>query len=206
MTKENDTKLIEVMSHHYSETFDLLKNVVARRDRLFLYILLVIFIILLYMSNPTVMSDWVNSFFNKQVSGNSTTPMAPLIDVSVIGVVLLLVLLSLSHTYFQTVLHVERQYEYVYKLEEELSSHFKDKAFIRESKHYWAFKRDFSKWTKGIFWYLFPFLYLFFIGAWVWFLVTTSQTPPGYKIVDLFITASILASLGLYIRAIIWKK
>jgi len=203
---DNDTKLVEVLSKHYSETFDQLKEVVARRDRLFLYILFVIFILLLYMSSPIVMSDWVNSFFSNQVVGSTGTTMQPLIDVSVIGVVLLLGLLSFSHTYFQTVLHVERQYDYVYQLEGQLSIFFNDKAFIREGKHYHKYKRKFSSWTKIIFWYLFPFLYLLFIVFLLWFLFTTSQTPVGYKLVDLLIIVSILVSMWFYLLAIIKRK
>lgn len=206
MSDDNDTKLVEVLSKHYSETFDQLKEVVARRDRLFLYILFVIFILLVYMSSPTVMSDWVNSFFSSQVTGSTGTTMQPLIDVSVIGVVLLLGLLSFSHTYFQTVLHVERQYDYVYQLEGQLSSYFNDKAFIREGKHYRNYKRKFSSWTKIIFWYLFPFLYLLFIIFWLWFLFTTSQTTVGYKIIDLLITVSILVSMWFYLLAINKRK
>lgn len=201
-----DTKLVEVLSQHYSETFNQLKEVVARRDRLFLYILIVIFILLLYMSSPIVMSAWVNSFFSSQVTGSTSTTMLPLIDVSVIGVVLLLGLLSFSHTYFQTVLHIERQYDYVYQLETQLSVFFKDKAFIREGKHYRNYKRKFSLWTKVIFWYLFPFLYLLFIIFWFLFLFTNSQTPIVYILVDTLITLSILVSLGFYLLAIIKRK
>jgi hypothetical protein len=206
MNDEHDIKLVEVLSKHYSETFDQLKEVVARRDRLFLYILLVIFILLLYMSSPTVMSDWVNSFFSSQVVGKNGTTMAPLVDVSVIGVVLLLGLLSFSHTYFQTVLHVERQYDYVYKLEEQLSAFFNNQAFIREGKHYINYKHKFSRWTKAIFWYLFPALYVVFIGGWLWFLFTRSQASLFYQFVDTLITVSILISLGYYLLAIIKKK
>ena len=206
MNNNADTKLVEVLSNHYSETFDQLKEVVARRDRLFLYILLVIFILLLYISSPTVMSDWVNSFFSSQVTGATGTTMQPLINVAVIGVVLLLALLSFSHTYFQTVLHIERQYDYVYQLEEQLARFFSDKAFIREGKHYLNYKRRFSSWTKFIFWYLFPALYLLFILYFLWFLFTTSQTDVGYKIIDLLITVSIMISLGFYLLAIIKKK
>lgn len=206
MSNDDDIKLVEVLSKHYSETFDQLKEAVARRDRLFLYILFVIFILLLYMSSPTVMSDWVNSFFSSQVTGSTGTTMQPLIDVSVIGVVLLLGLLSFSHTYFQTVLHVERQYDYVYQLERQLSAYFDDKVFIREGKHYRSYKRRFSSWTKIIFWYLFPLLYLLFIILWLGFLFTASQSPVGYKIIDVLITLSILVSMGLYLLAIIKKK
>lgn len=36
MNNDGEIKLVEVLSRHYSETFDQLKEVVARRDRLFL--------------------------------------------------------------------------------------------------------------------------------------------------------------------------
>jgi hypothetical protein len=199
MANDNAIQLVEVLSNHYSETFNQLREVVARRDRLFLYILFVIFILLLYMSSPTVMSEWVNSFFSSQVTGNNGTSMQPLIDVSVIGIVLLLGLLSLSHTYFQTVLHIERQYDYVYQLEEQLCRYFNDQVFVREGRHYRKYKRKFSSWTKVIFWYLFPFLYLLFIVFWLWFLFTASQAPSGYKVFYFLITMIILISLVLYL-------
>jgi len=206
MNNSPDTKLVDVLSRHYSETFDQLKEVVARRDRLFLYILFVIFILLLYMSSPAIMSDWVNSFFSSKVAGSSGTTMQPLIDVSVIGVTLLLALLSFTHTYFQTVLHVERQYDYVYQLEKQLSVFFDDKAFIREGKHYRNHKRRFSSWTKVIFWYLFPCLYLLFIIFLLGFLFTTSQTPVGYRVVDALLIVSIIISMWLYLIALIKRK
>jgi hypothetical protein len=206
MSDTPDTKLIEVLSHHYSETFEQLNNAVARRDRLFLYILLVILILLLYMSSPSVMSDWVNTFFNNQVRGAANSTMQPLIDVSVIGVVLLLALLSFSHTYFQTVLHIERQYDYVYQLEQQLSQHFGGRAFIREGDHYKKYRYRFSRWTKGIFWFLFPSLFFLFIVYWLIFLYTQSQAPLIFIIVDSLITVSILISLSLYVWALMKKK
>ena len=206
MSDTPDIKLIEVLSQHYSETFELLHKIVARRDRLFLYILLVIFVLLLYMSSPSVMSEWVNTFFNNQVNGAANPNMLPLIDVSVIGVVLLLGLLSLSHTYFQTVLHVERQYDYVYQLEQELSSHFAGRAFIREGDHYKKYRYRFSRWTIGIFWILFPSLFFLFIVYWLIFLYTQSQAPRIFIIVDSLITVSILISLCLYVWALMKKK
>lgn len=199
----NDTKL-EILSSHYSETFSLLKEVVARRDRLFLYILGVIFLLLLYMSAPSAVSDWLNQFINSKSGNNS--PTANLIEASFVGAVLLLGLLSLSHTYFQTVLHIERQYDYVYQLEVKLSEHFDGEAFIREGKHYRKYKRLFSKWTKGIFWILFPMLYVVFLIYWVLFLFTTSQASTIYKVVDGSIVLSILVSLGLYMFALVKKK
>lgn len=202
MADNKDTQL-EVLSHHYSETFELLRADVAKRDRLFLYILVVIFLLLLYMSAPTAMSDLLNNFVSSQAGGDEPTR---LIDVSFMGAILLLGLLSLSHTYFQTVLHVERQYNYVYQLENELSKHFDELAFIREGRFYRNQRRKFSTWTKVIFWILFPFLFLLFNIFWLVFLFARSQAPFAYQLVDTLISVSILTSLGLYLLALIKKK
>ena len=202
----NKDSQLEVLSAHYSETFSLLKSAVEKRDRLFLYILFVVFSLLLYMNAPSAMSDWLNSFVSNQAGSDTNGTNATLIDVPFIGAMLLLGLLSLSHTYFQTVLHVERQYDYVYQLEKQLSKHFDEKAFIREGKHYRDHRRKFAGWTKIIFWYLFPLLFLTFNMVWLVFLFTKSQTLITYKIVDSLIIASILTSMGFYLLAIIKKK
>jgi hypothetical protein len=196
-------KQLEVLSQHYSETFELLRGDVAKRDRLFLYILIVIFILLLYMSAPDAMSALLDNFLKSRIGSEDKTP---LIDVAFIGAILMLGLLSLSHTYFQTVLHVERQYNYVYQLEERLSQHFDELAFIREGKFYQGHRRKFSKWTKAIFWWLFPCLFLLFNVIWLIYLFTVSKAPITYKIVDTLITASILTSLWFYMQALIKKK
>lgn len=200
----NTDASLEILSTHYSETFSLLKSAVEKRDRLFLYILIVISLLLLYMSAPSAVSDQLNLFINSQTGNDTNT--ANLIEVPFIGAILLLGLLSFSHTYFQTVLHIERQYAYVYQLEEQLCVYFGGKAFVREGNHYKKYKRTFSKWTKGIFWILFPLLYIIFIIAWLFFLYTTSQVSLIYKIVDTLITASIFASLSLYLLALFKKK
>jgi hypothetical protein len=202
MSNDKDTQL-EVLSHHYSETFELLKTDVAKRDRLFLYIVIVIFALLLYMSAPSVMGDLLNNFIRIQLGDKSETS---LIDVSFMGSILLLGLLSLSHTYFQTVLHVERQYRYVYQLETELSRRFNNKAFIREGEFYKSQRRIFSKWTKAIFWWLFPSLFLLFIVAWLIFLWGSSGAPFAYQVVGSLISLSILMSLGLYMLALMKEK
>ena len=120
--------------------------------------------------------------------------------------ILLLGLLSFSHTYFQTVLHIERQYNYVYELEEQLSKHFDGKAFIREGTHYKRNKRFFSRWTKFIFWFLFPVLYVVFIVAWLMFLFRQFPAFSLYWTVNLLITLGTLTSLSLYVYALTKKR
>jgi hypothetical protein len=195
---------LEILSAHYSETYSLLKLAVEKRDRLFLYIVGMIFLLLIYMSAPSAVSDWLNLFISSR-TGPNAAPTA-LLEASFIGTIFLLGLLSFSHTYFQTVLHIERQYDYVYQLEQQLSAHFGGQAFVREGDHYKKHRRRFSKWTKAIFWILFPALHFLFMIYWLIFLYTRSQAPLIFMIVDSLIAASILISLGLYLWALVKKK
>jgi hypothetical protein len=211
MATEQNTHL-EVLSAHYSETFSLLKSAVERRDRLFAYILAIILALLLYMRTPSAVGDWINQYLNKQAGQESPAeqtnplPRQDYIDDSFIGVILGIGLLSLSHTYFQTVLHIERQYSYVYQLEKQLSSSFDDKAFIREGKHYREHRRKFSSWTKAIFWYFFPLLFLAFIAIWSYFVITNPYMYPIYKVANGGIIVVTLISLGYYLWALLKKE
>ncbi len=132
--------------------------------------------------------------------------MIQLIDISFIGTIFWIGFLSLSHTYFQTVIHVERQYDYVYKLENQLSKHFDEKAFIREGKHYRDNKRKFSSWTKIIFWILSPLLIFLFLFSWQLFQFRNLQTDLIYLVINSLISLSILISMGLYLWALYKKK
>ncbi len=205
MGDTQDTYL-EVLANHYSETFELLKADTGRRDRLFLYMLVLIFLLLLYMSAPTVMGDWINSFVVNQAGSRGDSATTRLIDVSFIGTLLWFGFLCLAHTYFQTVLHVERQYNYVYHLEKELNDHISGIAFTREGKHYRDNRRIFSSWTKFIFWILSPLLIFLFLVSWQLFLFKNSQTEPIYIIMNSLISLSILTSMGLYLWSLYKKK
>jgi len=205
MSKDQNTHL-EVLANHYSETFELLKADTGKRDRLFLYMLIVIFLLLLYMSAPTLVGEWINSFVVSQSGNAEDSAMIQLIDISFIGTIFWIGFLSLSHTYFQTVIHVERQYDYVYKLENQLSKHFDEKAFIREGKHYRDNKRKFSSWTKIIFWILSPLLIFLFLFSWQLFQFRNLQTDLIYLVINSLISLSILISMGLYLWALYKKK
>ena len=205
MAIDDNTKL-EILSDHYNETFELQKSNVERRDRLFLYILVLLGIILLYVLTPNVIGNWIDSFIKNQINNQQPSNTSPVINTSFIGAILWFGLLSLTHTYFQSVLHVQRQYDYIYNLEEELSRYFDDKAFIREGKHYEKYKLKFSSWTKIIFWNLFPLMLLVFVIFWLVFLFSQSNAPLGYLIIDSLISLSILISEGLYLWALYRRK
>lgn len=87
-----------------------------------------------------------------------------------------------------------------------MSRRFNNKAFIREGEFYKSQRRIFSRWTKAIFWWLFPSLFLLFIVAWLIFLWGRSEAPFAYQIVGTLITGSILMSLGLYVLALLKQR
>jgi hypothetical protein len=205
MTVDENTRLT-ILSDHYNQTFALQKGDVRRRDLLLLYILILIFVILLYILAPNTLGDWINSFLANQINNQNHAAPPAVIDVSFIGAILWFGLLSLAHTYFQTVLHVERQYAYIYSLEKELSAYFDGKAFTREGEHYRQYKRRFSSLTKFIFWILFPVLLFVFVILWLLFLYSRSLAPLGYLVFDTAIAAIILISEGLYLLALYKKK
>ncbi|MBC8332278.1 MAG: hypothetical protein H8E28_09885, partial [Anaerolineae bacterium] len=167
MEVDKNTKL-EILANHYRETFDLQKGFVAKRDRLFLYVLGLIFVLLLYMQAPNAIGDWINSYLSSQIADSpEILPAEKILDVSFIGAILWFGLLSLVHTYFQTVLHVERQYNYIYQLEKVLSSYFDQTAFVREGKFYTKHKLKFSSLTKFIYWNVFPFFLFAMVIIWL---------------------------------------
>ncbi|MBT3391008.1 MAG: hypothetical protein HN413_11425 [Chloroflexi bacterium] len=206
MTIDQNTKL-EILAEHYNETFELQKSHVTRRDRLFIYILGLILFLLIYMQAPNAIGDWINSYIVQQVAnGQENSTPANILDVSFIGAILWFGLLSLVHTYFQTVLHIERQYNYIYGLEKELSAYFDGNAFVREGKHYKKHKLKFSRLTKVIYWNIFPALLLSMVALWLRFVVMTPNVPTLYKIIEIVISGIILISEAFYLLALYKKR
>jgi hypothetical protein len=197
---------LEVLADHYSKSFELLKEDVGKRDRLFLYMLILIFVLLLYMSAPDAVSKLINMLVANQTGEPDPGKAGQIIDVSFIGTIFWFGFLGVSHTYFQTVLHVERQYNYIYQLEKMLSEHFDEKAFVREGKHYRDNRRKFSSWTKFIFWMLSPFLMFLFLVSWQVFLIRNTQTEFVYLATNSLISLSIIISMVLFLWALYKKK
>ena len=115
---------LELLANHYSETFALLKSDVARRDKLFLYMLILLSVILLYLINPEMVSQMFQGMLSNLTGTENGDSSLTELDLSFVAMVLWFGLLSLVHTYFQIVLHIQRQYDYVYGLEELLSNEY----------------------------------------------------------------------------------
>ncbi len=157
MSELSDTKL-EVLSSHYDETFSNIKAALRQRDRLFVLLLVIVTVMLLQAIAPEEAGTTLSEMVGTRLG------VGP-IDVSVISSVLWFSALAAVVRYFQAVVYAERQYEYIHRLEEVLSSHFDDKAFTREGRAYLDGYPLFSKWTWVLYTIAFPGLLVAVLGG-----------------------------------------
>lgn len=195
-----DSRLAMIVDH-YNETFRMLKEDASRRDRLFGYVLLLMVLVLFHLFAPDVVARLVGTLVQAQTGLDDAAGVESVLDVSFIGALMWFGLLTLTHTYFQTVLHVERQYDYLYRLEERLAQYFEGEAYTREGSHYYRHRYLFSRWTKAIFWLLFPFFLLAVILYRLWTLFSLSLSP-AYFWVMFLIALALLVSTILYLLAL----
>lgn len=199
MKIDNNTKF-QSLASHYKDSFELIKGDVARRDRYFILMLVLLTVMIFQIFSPDIADEIITALIKTQLE------LELALDTSAIDTILWFSLLGLGHTYFQTVLHVERQYSYIYQLEEALNKSFKDMSFTREGKTYEKHKYSFSKWTKFIFWNLFPFFLITIIVSKLYIEYNLHAAPPVNFYANLVIAASLLTSTYLYLRGLYRKK
>jgi len=121
---------LSLLHDHYQETFAWIQDYLKLRDRLFAYVLVIITLMLFQMHSPAESGGAISELITKKLE--LKTP----IDVAFLSSVLWFALLSLVVRYYQTVVHIERQYDYIHKIEAQLSPEYDGKAFTREGKSY----------------------------------------------------------------------
>lgn len=145
-----DTAKFQVLSEHYAQTFDLLQGHLKRRDRTFAGVLLLLIIMLFQLFTPDEASNLMTDIVSNKLG--LETPIDFLYVLSVVW----FVLLASTTKYFQSVILIERQYEYVSALEGELNSHYEGVEFTREGKSYSSNYPAFLNWASFLYTVLFP--------------------------------------------------
>ena len=148
-----DAKL-QLLHDHYKDTFFHIQEYLKLRDRLFLLILIVATLMLFQVYSPAKSGEAVSQFITKKLELKSP------IDITFIGSIIWFALLSLVVRYFQTVVHIERQYAYIHQLEELISTEYGSKVFTREGKSYLKDYPLFSSWAWILYTIVFPALLL----------------------------------------------
>ena len=194
-----DIEKLQILSGHYTHTFDFLQTHLKKRGRLFAGLLLILAILLFQIYTPSEASSLISSLIEKKLEIKTA------INLLYIQSIIWFVLLAVVIKYFQSVVFIERQYAYLHSLEDNLSSEYNGQAFTREGKSYLSNYPAFLNWASFLYTMLFPAILS---------VVTTSKIVSeyrqyGYSEVlvwfNILIYFFIMISLGLYLYGIHFK-
>lgn len=141
-----------LLHEHYKETFNNIQDYLKLRDRLFAYVLLIVTLMLFQMYSPSGSTGAISELLTKKLE------LKTLIDISFLSSIIWFALLSLVVRYYQTVVYIERQYNYIHTIEDQLSPEYDRKAFTREGDSYLKNYPLFSSWTWILYTIVFPTL------------------------------------------------
>lgn len=179
---------------HYKDTFDIHRASIKQRDTLFYGLLVILAVFTLQLSSTEIVVGVVNDYVNKATGvklGKS---------VDFISTLLWLLLLGCTTRYYQVVLEIERQYEYLHSLEEKLNGYYPEtKIFTREGDSYLSKYPLFSNWVWLLYTVFFPSLIIFSVIMKIISDIETMQSIEVNQIVDFVCYLVIATSSVLYI-------
>jgi len=191
---------LQILSQHYSYTFDLLQIYLKRRDRLFLWVLLLLVVMLFYIYTPAEVSNIFAQIIEKKLSVKTE------INFLYIQSIIWFVLLSVMIKYFQAVILIERQYDYIHSLEELLSSEYEGRAFTGEGKSYLNDYPAFLNWASFLYTILFPAILAIITTAKIVLECKQNGLKEFQVVFDILIFVFVIISLGLYLYGIHFKS
>jgi hypothetical protein len=139
-----------LVAEHYRETFGHQREYIQKRDQLFVYALLSA-IALAFRASYTDQSEHVLTVVVEKVLGSGVA-----IESAFLGILIWFIFFALIARYFQATLNVERQYEYISRVEQEMTSLYGSDLFAREGKQYLANFPVFGGWMHWIYSWVFP--------------------------------------------------
>ena len=154
-------KKLDILNDHYKDTFSHLVSYRKQRDRLLLYLLAFVTILLLYQFFPNATIDTIFDVLSKKLDVT--------IDLNLTDKILLLMtplivfLFVVGHRYWQIWHLIESQYDYLEKLEKELASLYASGVpFTRESK-FSDKGHDLSIWSNEYYNYVFRTIFSYIL-------------------------------------------
>jgi len=131
MSTPSGDVILETLNDHYKDSFAYLQYHLKIRDKLFFLIILIIIVMLYQIYSPEASGVAIAGFIANRMNLEQSS-----VDISFFSSVIWFGLLAFILRYFQTVIHIERQYVYIHNLEGQLSSFYKDNVFTREGESY----------------------------------------------------------------------
>ena len=190
-TANKETKLT-VLNEHYKETNQAIAANVKSRDRNFFYLLFLLGVMASQLFAPQKSNMLLTQIAQKRLGTDVV------VGANYISSILWFGLLAIAIRYFQTVINLKKQYNYVHRLEEELAKDYDGKVFTRESQSYLEKYPIFSSWLHVLYRGIFPLLLavamtIKIVGE--WHLKNAANLP---RLLDSAIYIMLLVSIALY--------
>jgi hypothetical protein len=166
----SDAKLA-ILSDHYKDSQSAIEQNVKNRDRSFFFILVLFGVMAFQFFSPEQSSSVLAQLVDKQLGVNAN------LSLNYLGSVVWFGLFAVIIRYYQIVINLEKQYNYIHDIEEELAKEYDGKAFTREGKSYLKNYPKFSEWLHIVYRIVFPILLLVSVSIKIvaeW----TAKSPP----------------------------
>ena len=142
-------KKIDILNDHYKDTFSHLVSYRKQRDRLLVYLSVIVGIMFLYQFSPEKTTDAISAVISKKIEGN--LPLDPIVSI-LVQVVPWIFAGILSFKYFQLRALIESQRFYLEMLEKDLTSLFPSGLpFTRETNFSVKENRNLSIWSHKLY-------------------------------------------------------
>lgn len=172
---------------HYKETIKYLKDDLKKRDKLTLYslILIIFYFLIEFKSSDSV--SLVNKYLEKKIGLELN------INYDLLTTAILLLLFRYTLKYFQINLNIEKQYNYIHKLEDDLNNLANSQLITREG---FSYLEDYPLLSA-----LIHRLYNFFLplGLIVVMIIKLIQTFQNFSLLNILIISLIILCTFLYL-------
>ena len=187
-----DEKKLEIYYDHYKDTFQQQVRYIENRNRYFFISLVLVGLLFVLITDPSTVNNAANGFAQKNVSEKFV------FDFGYVNHFILFGLLCVLILYFQVNLTIEKHYEYLWKLENDLTDALQSLSITREGKFYLKVKPTFLKWVSKIYKFFYPISIIFAIVVKL-LLVIQGQSFKSLSFwVDLVLCLIIIAITSLY--------
>lgn len=169
----------EILYDHYKDTIEETKKQESRRNKLFIIILIHIFVLFLVSYKPESMCNVISDLLMEKWK------MRFYFSINIIQIAIMISMLYCVIRYYQINIQINRIYPYIHTIENELSKQI-SKNFTREGKNY---LKEYPK-TQNIVYFCYKYIFpVFYIIALIYrVIINNTWNSPVIKSIEVIIT------------------
>ncbi len=169
----------EILYDHYKDTIEETKKQESRRNKLFIIILIHIFVLFLVSYKPESMCNVISDLLMEKWK------MGFYFSINIIQIAIMISMLYCVIRYYQINIQINRIYPYIHTIENELSKQISEN-FTREGKNY---LKEYPK-TQNIVYFCYKYIFpVFYIIALIYrVIINNTWNSPVIKSIEVIIT------------------